>query len=468
MKISKSGYSALPLLPLVIFLLIGLPTLAQAQVNCLFTQITDTSEGDNIRPGISSEGTRIAFSSSNDLTGENPDGNDEVFLFDTSSSSFTQITDSTGGVLNSSFRLSLNSDGTKISFMSNRDLAGDNADENDEIFLFDTNSMALTQITDSTGDATRRPAINSDGTKIALESEDDLTGGNPGTHAQIFLFDSNSAMITQITNSTGPSSFRPSINSDGTRIAFDSLFDFTGDNADNNNEIFLFDANTMMFTQITDTTAGNTRTPSINSDGTRIAFRSGADLTGENPDGNDEIFLFDTNSMVVSQITDSTGDLSFGGQTPNNGNPSINSDGTRIAFESNRDLSAEDMFGTDIYLFDADSMMLTQITKNDDFGNQANINPSISSDGSRIAFQSTGDPLGENPDHNFEIFLAQCFEGNLPGDATADGEINILDVTAILNDILGISPAPGNGDCNEDLVVNILDVTCVLNIILGV
>lgn len=54
-----------------------------------------------------------------------------------------------------------------------------------------------------------------------------------------------------------------------------------------------------------------------------------------------------------------------------------------------------------------------------------------------------------------------------PGDGNGDGEINILDVTAILNDILVISPAPGNADCNEDGDVNILDVTCVLNIILG-
>jgi len=55
-----------------------------------------------------------------------------------------------------------------------------------------------------------------------------------------------------------------------------------------------------------------------------------------------------------------------------------------------------------------------------------------------------------------------------PGDANGDGEINILDVTVILNDILEIAPAPGNGDCNNDGAVNILDVTCVLNIILEI
>jgi hypothetical protein len=56
--------------------------------------------------------------------------------------------------------------------------------------------------------------------------------------------------------------------------------------------------------------------------------------------------------------------------------------------------------------------------------------------------------------------------GFAPGDANGDGNINILDVTVILNDILEISSASGNGDCNEDGEVNILDVTCVLNIIL--
>lgn len=45
------------------------------------------------------------------------------------------------------------------------------------------------------------------------------------------------------------------------------------------------------FPQITNTTGGNNRTPSINADGTRIAFVSDCDLTGGNIDANFEIFL---------------------------------------------------------------------------------------------------------------------------------------------------------------------------------
>ena len=43
--------------------------------------------------------------------------------------------------------------------------------------------------------------------------------------------------------------------------------------------------------QITDETAGGSVRPSINADGTRIAFDSSANINGGNPEGNFEIYL---------------------------------------------------------------------------------------------------------------------------------------------------------------------------------
>jgi len=62
---------------------------------------------------------------------------------------------------------------------------------------------------------------------------------------------------------------------------------------------------------------------SINADGTRIAFESSADINGGNPDGNGEVWLFDTTTGVTTQITDEPAGFS--------GDPSINADSTRIA-----------------------------------------------------------------------------------------------------------------------------------------
>ena len=56
------------------------------------------------------------------------------------------------------------------------------------------------------------------------------------------------------------------------------------------------------------------------------------------------------------------------------------------------------------------------------------------------------------------------------GDADNDGLINIMDVTAVINYILGKMPSPFdviNADANVDGLVNISDVTEIINIILG-
>lgn len=58
----------------------------------------------------------------------------------------------------------------------------------------------------------------------------------------------------------------------------------------------------------------------------------------------------------------------------------------------------------------------------------------------------------------------------LLGDADNDGLINIMDVTAVINYILGKMPSPFdviNADANVDGLVNISDVTDIINIILG-
>ena len=59
--------------------------------------------------------------------------------------------------------------------------------------------------------------------------------------------------------------------------------------------------------------------------------------------------------------------------------------------------------------------------------------------------------------------------GSLLGDANNDGKINISDVTAIINYMLGYDPTPFNFDnanVKKDEYINIQDVTGVINILL--
>lgn len=55
----------------------------------------------------------------------------------------------------------------------------------------------------------------------------------------------------------------------------------------------------------------------------------------------------------------------------------------------------------------------------------------------------------------------------LMGDANADGAINIFDIVAVRNEILGRSFALGQPDCTEAGAVNVFDIVCKRRLILG-
>jgi hypothetical protein len=297
---------------------LGWPELGHAQP-FIFTQLTNTTGGSNVRAATNAAGTRIAFDSTSDLTPGAPgnaDGNREIFLVDTTTATFTQLTNTTGiGIDDGNFSPAINAAGTRIAFQSTRDLtpgAPGNADGNQEIFLFDTTTATFTQLTNTTGGANSGAAINSNGTRIAFESNRNLTPGAPGNadgNFEIFLFDTTTATFTQLTNTTGGDNFSAAINAVGTRIAFDSDRNLTPGapgNADGNTEIFLFDTTTATFTQLTNTTGGNNIFAAIDAAGTRIAFQSNRDLTPGAPgnaDGNTEIFLASTAATLTNLST---------------------------------------------------------------------------------------------------------------------------------------------------------------------
>jgi Ca2+-binding RTX toxin-like protein len=81
----------------------------------------------------------------------------------------------------------INATGTRIAFVSDADPAGSHPEGGIEIFLFNTVTGITTQVTDG-GVQINPPAINANGTRIALLSRSNLTasGGNDGFD-EIFL-----------------------------------------------------------------------------------------------------------------------------------------------------------------------------------------------------------------------------------------------------------------------------------------
>jgi Tol biopolymer transport system component len=394
------------------------PHVIQVMATVSYAQVTD---GGGIEPTISSDGTKIAFVSAADLTGNNADGNSEIFLFDTIAATLTQLTDTTGGHSSSP---SIDSDGTRIAFESTANPTGSNADGNPEIFLFDVTTGSLIQVTDAAGRDSRHPTISGDGTKVAFESSADLTGNNADRNSEIFLFDAATSGLTQVTDTRSQYLNRTAaISGDAAKIVF-ARYNFGFENPAQihlASQLYLFDVATSSFTELS---LG--QDPSINSDGTRITFVRRNPLIDGEPSGS-EVFYYHTITSGVTQVTNGTDPYSYSVSLE----PTISSDGTKIAYQSGANLTGSNADGNwEVFLFDATANSLIQIT--DTRGGENNYPssglPAISGDGARVVFQSTANLTGNNPNGNLQIFLSTAgdlfaaapdVEANAPAPAAA-------------------------------------------------
>jgi Tol biopolymer transport system component len=378
-----------------LFVLAPTATAQQAStqpLSCSITQITNSSAPDfGYYSSIDGDGIRIAFESSADLTGGNPEGNREIFLYNTELNVFTQIAEGYGP--------SISANGTRIAFGSGDLTSGP------QIFLYAATAGSLTQV--MTGGYNFRPSINADGTRIAFEYDSFPIHG-------ISVYDTTTDSVTQLTTAGGN---EPAINADGTRIAFVTFTDLTpppppppsatsqltGSTGDpiRQSSLLLYDTATETLTELAHTTSGQYLRPSINADGTRVAF-SFLDFDR----GNSEIFLYDATRGDIAQIT-------FTSRGDSNYEPSIGADGTRIAFTSNANLTGGNRArDRQVFLYDMQTGRFTQLTYAESSA------PSINGDGTRIVFTSAADHIGRNPDGSREVFLASCLPGQqkLPRD----------------------------------------------------
>lgn len=79
-----------------------------------------------------------------------------------------------------------------------------------------------------------------------------------------------------------------------------------------------------------------------------------------------------------------------------NGFPSINANGSKVVFMSDSDFFNQGIgtLATEIWLYDTKTLTLTRLTTNTGSSYRQSLLPSISADGSKIAFQSDSDFFG--------------------------------------------------------------------------
>jgi Tol biopolymer transport system component len=200
------------------------------------------------------------------------------------------------------------------------------------------------------------PSIDASGTRVAYVTPDD--GGR--SQIALFQFSAGGGTVRLVTSGTNGLSADPRISGDGTGIVFTSTANLVGrGNVDGNQELFFCNVAKNHLAQLTTTASTADRAvsnaaPSINTNGTRIAFLSNAGYNRTNPDGSAEVYLwssgkissvtttplFDTTKVTISTF-DPCGSLlsrdtyATGTVGLMNGAPWIRGDGSQVVFLSN-------------------------------------------------------------------------------------------------------------------------------------
>src|SRR5262245_47973516 len=386
---------------------------------------TSNSNGAFVR-GASNDGKRIVFESKNDYTGENKDGNNEIFVYDTDLRKIIQIT-RTGGTGGSGGGVTLNG----------------RSPQNDKC----PGGCEPTQFT-----ATNAvPAISGDGTRIVFASSSGLLTGvaNADGNGEIYLATlprgATAATVERITETDGlKDSFdnnTPTINYDGSVIAFVStrrffksrgVLLFTAQNEDSNAQIYVCEVAARSFTQVTHKridegiidfdVKGFISNPFLSGDGRTLAFLSGYNFggTASNADLNGEVFIYKvgdpTNQVRQVTNTSETADVPSDGAVNvlSRFGKRLSDDGSLLVFESAGG-AAPAKIGErirDVFIYNTNTGAFTQVTTQD-VGNRNlsdfNYFPSLNGAGTYVTFSSklnlpvTNDSAG-NFNNSREIF----------------------------------------------------------------
>jgi Tol biopolymer transport system component len=265
---------------------------------------------------------RIAFLSDRD-------GNNEIYVMSADGSNPTRLTNTPAPEDSPAW----SPNGSRIVFVSGRD-------GNNEIYVMNANGSRQTRLTDNPGNDFT-PSWSPDGRRIVFSSTRD---GNP----ELYVMNVDGSNPTRLTDNPA-AEVLPAWSPDGRRIAFQS-------NRDGNFEVYVMSADGSSQTRLTNSPnfdAGPTWSP----DGTRLAYNSNdgsCPPSGEPCSGAGfEVYVMNTDGTGQRRLTNNPGnDISY----------SWSPDGTRIAFFSRRDPTGQ----ADIYLIRADGSGEVRLTNSED------------------------------------------------------------------------------------------------------
>src|SRR5436190_6579602 len=396
---------------------------------------------------VSADGRFVVFESKADgLSNDDDDTVQNVYARDLQTGVTTLVSRATGPNGASAHKESADSvisaDGTHVAFATSASL--DPADTNaiGDIYVRDLTNNTTTLVSRATGAAgvvgnnySGWPSLDADGKRVAFSTNaTNVDPADANTFSDVYVRDLASNTTTLVSRAAGAAGVRrdsnssqPSISNSGSRIAFFSCasnLDPSDTNA--NCDVFMRDLGTNpASTWLERKTSGGlgsplgAASPSISGDGKTIAFDSQGKLDPADTNNWTDVYIHELTFGKTYLVSRADGLGAVG--NANSQYPSINADGTKIAFASvASNFSAADTNKTnDIYVRDLTGTETTKLVSRDDTAtgavgsNYSNI-ASISGDGTKVVFSSYASNFAASPGPDF----TQVYMRNLSANST--------------------------------------------------
>jgi Tol biopolymer transport system component len=398
---------------------------------------------DSFEPSMSEDGTKVAFDSfATNLDPADTDAFADVYVKDLVTGQITLASTADDGTKGdgNSFRSSLSADGSLVAFEStatNLDPADNDVAR--DVYVKDLVTGNITVVS-TTGEGIKgnldsfRASLAADGTAVAFESfATNLDPAPTDGFSDVFVKDlvTGTLFLSSTANDGtkgNAASSRPSLSADGTRVAFESLATNLdpGDPFDGCDDVYVKDLLTgdvALASTADDGTKGlcfgrlgSSAQPSLSADGTVVAFESTA-INLDPGDGSIRLDVY-VKDLVSGDVT-----LASGGHTfvSDHFRSSLSADGTRVAFEVC--LGCDFVIGPFPEVFVKDLLtgdtIVASTADDETRGNDSSSRPSLSADGTTVAFDSVAtnlDPAGA--DGLVDVYVKDLVS---PADTDGDG-----------------------------------------------
>ncbi|MEW6183312.1 MAG: Ig-like domain-containing protein [Bacillota bacterium] len=401
------------------------------------------ADSASIYAAVSRDGRYVAFSSwATNLVSGDTNGWADAFVRDLQAGSTVRVSVGASGVQanNNCVAPSISAGQQYVTFISLADnLIEPDTNSKMDVFLYDQQVHSVSEIvsgystTNRSNDtsSTSSVTVNGEGVVAAFQSyASNLVSDDTNGKSDIFVYQRNMvnyerASVAGAGIQANGDSLDPFISADGKYVAFySSASNLVSGDTNGLDDVFVRDrqAGRTERVSVSGTGAqanGSSRYPSISADGRYVVFNSGAsNLVLGDTNGRTDVFIHDRQTGQTERVSISTA----GAEADNDStNASVSDDGRYVAFHSvASNLVPGDTNGkTDVFVRDRriGQTIRVSVSNTEEQGNDSSYNACISSDGSRVAFESSATNLvpgdTNNADDIFVRFLAPS-DSSLP------------------------------------------------------